>query len=170
MYHFQLQRSLDQNQFWLLFFSGKKGRRTGWISALSHPLSHFGYVFFGMALFCRLEFERQSWFFSPRSWQDSPWEIWPCGGHGCRKLFHCYVAELGAQPAHAGTGHVGDEERGGVILSLWTNRKKREQTKQEHFLHRREVWWCGNLSSSLVGLHVTAPWKSALPGTKHAPH
>lgn len=71
---FSYNRALikTSSDFWP--FSGKKGRRTGWIFALSHPLSLFGCGFCGMALFCRLEFERQNWFFSPRNQQDSPRE------------------------------------------------------------------------------------------------
>lgn len=41
MFHFQPQ-GLDQNQFWFLSFSGKKGRRTGWIFVVFSPLSLFG--------------------------------------------------------------------------------------------------------------------------------
>lgn len=110
MYHFQKQ-GLDQSQFWLLSFSGKKGRRTGWIFVVFSPLSLFGVFFSGMGLFCRLEFERQSWLFCPRNWQKSPREHWPCNGHGCRKLFYSDRAELCAWPAHAGSGGVVDEEK-----------------------------------------------------------
>lgn len=40
----------------------------------------------------------------------------------------------------------------------------------ELFCSSEQVGCCGNLSSSVVVLHVTAPWQPALSGTKCVPH
>lgn len=170
MCYFQ-PRGLDQNQLWFLCFSGKKGGRTGWIFVVFGPLSLFvGFLFFFLGCLCFAEWSVKGRvdFSVPGTGRVIPGRadlvVMAMAAESC-----CVVTELSCvqgQPMQAQELWM-MKKRGAPTLSFWAKPQNQEQTK--HFGHG-EVRCLDNLLSSLVEVHMTAPWKSALSGTQCAPH
>lgn len=139
MYHFQKQ-GLDQSQFWLLSFSGKKGR-TGWIFVVFSPLSLFGVFFLEWVCFADWNSKGRVDFSVPGTGRRVP---------GSTDLVMAMVAEscsiltelscVHGQPMQAQEVWL-MKKRSGLTLSFWTKPQKQEQTMQGHFCQRGEVLW-----------------------------